>query len=134
LTSARKIKANRANARASTGPKTAHGRTRAAKNALRHALSIPVRSNQALSEEVEALAHEIAGPDADPAIQNLARQVADAQVDLRRVRDRRHRLLSDALNDQHYDSRANIHRKLKLLVDRYERRALSRRKCTLTAK
>jgi hypothetical protein len=34
LTSDRKIKANRANARASTGPQTARGRARAARNAL----------------------------------------------------------------------------------------------------
>jgi hypothetical protein len=38
VTSERKIRANRANARASTGPKTARGRSRAARNALRHAL------------------------------------------------------------------------------------------------
>jgi hypothetical protein len=42
--------------RASTGPKTAQGRTRSAWNALRHALSVPVYSDKALSEEVEALA------------------------------------------------------------------------------
>ncbi|HVI64349.1 MAG TPA: hypothetical protein VM910_17455, partial [Bradyrhizobium sp.] len=39
LTSERKITANRANARASTGPRTTRGRARAARNALRHALS-----------------------------------------------------------------------------------------------
>ena len=34
----------------------------AARNALRHALSLPVCSDPALSEEVETLAREIAGP------------------------------------------------------------------------
>src|SRR5262245_6546369 len=43
------------------GPKTTQGRTRSARNALRHALSPPVYSDPALSEEVEALAREIAG-------------------------------------------------------------------------
>jgi hypothetical protein len=62
LTSDHKVKANRANAQASTGPKTADGRARAARNALRHALSLPICSNPALSEEVETLAREIAGP------------------------------------------------------------------------
>ena len=38
----RKIRANRANARASTGPKTTQGRIRSARNALRHALSLPI--------------------------------------------------------------------------------------------
>ena len=68
----RKIKANRANARASTGPKTAQGRVRTARNALRHALSIPVCFNPALSEEVETLAREIAGPGADAETKELA--------------------------------------------------------------
>jgi len=66
LTSECKIEANRANARASTGPKTAPGRTRAARNALRHGLSLPVCSGPVLSEEVETLAREIAGPDVTP--------------------------------------------------------------------
>ena len=104
MTSDDKTKANRANARASTGPKTADGRARVARNALRHALSLPVCSNPALSEEVETLAREIAGPDANAETQDLARQVAEAQIDLRRVRCARHKLLSDALADRHYDS------------------------------
>ena len=64
MTSDRKIKANRANARASTGPRTVDGRTRSARNALRHGLSLPVCSDPALCEEVEALARDIAGTDA----------------------------------------------------------------------
>jgi ABC transporter substrate binding protein len=108
LTSNRKIKANRANARASTGPKTARGRARAARNAFRHGLSLPVCSDPFLSEEVEALAREIAGPEANARIQELARRVAEAQIDLRRVRHARHQLLSNALNNPYYDSRANL--------------------------
>ena len=103
MTSDRKIKANRANARASTGPKTAVGRARSARNALRHALSLPICSNPALSEEVETLAREIAGTGADAETQERARQVAEAQIDLRRVRYARHQFLSDALSDQYYE-------------------------------
>ena len=94
-TSDRKIRINRANARASTGPKSTQGRTRSARNALRHGLSLPIYSDRALSEEVEALAREIAGLDANAEMQELARRVAEAQIDLRRVRDARHRLLSE---------------------------------------
>ena len=100
LTTDRKIKANRANAQASTGPKTAQGRGRAARNALRHGLSLPVCSNPALSDEVETLAREIAGPRANMQIQELARQFADAEIDLRRVRNARHQLLSRTLAEQ----------------------------------
>src|SRR5262245_59534691 len=50
-----KIKANRANARASTGPKTARGRVHAARNALRHGLSLPLYANPTFFKEVKAL-------------------------------------------------------------------------------
>jgi hypothetical protein len=115
-TSDRKIRANRANARASTGPKTTHGRIHSARNAIRHALSLPIYSDPALSEEVEALAREIAGLDANAEMQELARRVAEAQIDLRRVRIARHDLLSRALGDPDYDSPAAIRKKLKLAV------------------
>jgi hypothetical protein len=172
LTSDHKVKANRANAQASTGPKTADGRARAARNALLHAFSLPVCSNPALSEDVETLAREIAGPDANAETQDVARRVAEAQIDLRRVRYARHKLLSDALADPHYDSageemavlrsllRKNARNlpvenlvtflntpqephkfattlsqqaKQLLAMDRYERRALSRRKSAIQA-
>ena len=115
MKSDRKIKSNRENARASTGPKTTRGRARAARNALRHGLSLPLSSDPALSEEVEALAREIAGTDANAEIQELARRVAEAQVDLGRVRYTRHQLLSDALSNPYYDSRENVRMKAKVI-------------------
>jgi hypothetical protein len=164
LTSDRKIKANRENARASTGPKTLGGRTRSARNALRHALSLSVYSDPLLSEEVETLAREIAGVDATVETHDLARQVAEAQIDLRRVRYARHQLadsetrwkmavlgsllrknapdLSAALEKfvtstpQGPDKFATIlcqETKQLLRMDRYERRALSRRKFAIRA-
>ena len=173
MTSERKITANRANARASTGPRTTRGRARAARNALRHALSLPVCSVPALSEEVETLARDIAGRGANAQTQELARRVAEAQIDLRRVRSARHQFLSDTLSKENYESYANMRMKVKLLrallrpnppdismealefatpqgpdklatilsgkakkllaMDRYERRALSRRKFAIRA-
>ena len=177
MTSARKIRSNRANARSSTGPKTPKGRGRSAKNALRYGLSLPVDSDPTLSQEVAALARQIVGADATPAMQEIARHIAEAQVDLRRVRVLRHDLISRALSDPDYDSRTNWDKKLntalriirrccrcedvpeeevKLLssklaepdrfttiiteiarrlpaLDRYERRALSRRKLAIRA-
>src|SRR5262245_5306954 len=72
LISACRTKANRANARASTGPKTDQGRAHSARNARRHGLSLPVLSNPALSEEVEPLARDIAGAGATQEILELA--------------------------------------------------------------
>ena len=116
MTSDRKIKVNRANARASTGPKSSEGRTRSARNALRHALSLPIHSDPQLSEEVETLAGEIAGAGANAEIHDLARQVAEAQIDLRRVRDARHQFLSRKLAEPYYESRAATRAKAKVIL------------------
>ncbi len=51
---------NRLNARASTGPKTARGKARVGRNALRHGLSLPVLSDPAVAPEVAELARTIA--------------------------------------------------------------------------
>jgi hypothetical protein len=135
MTSVKKIRTNRENARASIGPKTAQGRARASRNALRHGLSIPVLLDPAIAEEVETLAREIAGQNANNEIRELARRVAEAQIDLRRVRGARQRLLSFAFGDGDDEARTDAHlEKLVaqsaqlLMIDRYERRALSRRK------
>ena len=124
---------------------------------------------------METLAGEIAGAGADAEIQELARRVAEPQIDLRRVRYARHQFLSDTLSMQYYDSYANMRMRLKvqrallrpnppdmsietlkfatsrpqgphklatilsgeakklLAMDRYERRALSRRKFAIRA-
>ncbi len=146
MTSERKIRTNRANARASTGTKTARGRARSARNAFRHALSLSVYSDPLVSEEVETLAREIAGADANAEIQDLARQIAEAQIDLRRVRYARHQFLTQTSakppgaqapekfvtsvpeGPHRFATLLSQEAKRLLRMDRYERRALSRRK------
>ena len=129
---------------------------------------MPLYSNPGLSKEVEALAEEIAGADANAEIRQLACRIAEAQINLRRVRQARHQLLSDNYNDfpaNMNEKKAAINKlprpklsqlsmdalfeyamtpmpeepkkstviesqrtKQLLALDRYERRALSRRK------
>ena len=94
MTSDRQQCANRANAKSSTGPKTAAGKARAAQNAFRHALNVSVLSDPLLAPEVEGMAHEICGSDADAETLEWARRIAEAQVDLNRVRITRRQLIT----------------------------------------
>lgn len=124
MTSESKIKSNRSNARASTGPRTRRGKAQVAQNARRHGLSLPVLTIPALSQQVESLARKIAGDSAGPELLALARQVAEAQVDLFRIRQTRQGLLVRALKEA---QRIEPNRQL-VAIERYERRAISRRK------
>ena len=99
MTSERKRQANRANAQSSTGPKTAKGKKRSAVNARRHGLNVSVLHDPLLAKEVEVLARGLAGPTASPEIFFYARRVAEAQIDLQRVRACRHRHIEQALAD-----------------------------------
>jgi hypothetical protein len=93
LTTDRERRANRANAKSSTGPKTATGKARSAQNALRHGLNVPTLSDPALAPLAEAIARRIAGHDTDAETLDRARRIAEGQVDLERVRAYRRRLL-----------------------------------------
>jgi hypothetical protein len=193
VTSERKREANRRNARASTGPRTAAGKARVAHNARRHGLNVAVALDPALAADAEALARAIcrslpAGGRGDGAastprsqraarLLDLARRVAEAEIDVVRVRRARHDLMAQALANPRYLSSRNLRSRIALLgragdflvrglqvppdlrdaihrrpqgalkfalilgdlagklaaLDRYERRALSRRKAAVRA-
>jgi hypothetical protein len=142
MTTARKLAANRKNARASTGPKSAAGKARASRNARRHGLAIPVWSVPALAAEAEDLARQIACDDPSPTLLELARRIAEAQIDVVRARKMRHDLITPGFSHLPWDpsnpeSPSGLGPLESLLTDRgpvlaaidlYERRALSRRK------
>jgi enoyl-CoA hydratase/carnithine racemase len=127
MTSPLKVKANRENAQASTGPRTAYGRACAGQNARRHGLSLSVVSVPALSQQAEALARQIADGSPNATIVELARRVAEAHVDLLRIRQARHDLFMRSVPDTGGNDAADVTKQL-VALDRYERRALSRRK------
>jgi hypothetical protein len=145
MTSA-KAKANRANARASTGPKTVRGKAHAARNARRHGLSLPVASNAIWSAQIESLAQEIVGVTTDNESLEHARQIASAQIELNRIRQVRHDLLVRNIDNSEcgmaelaaQDVLPQVWKKIAAslsdlakqltLIDRYEQQALSRRK------
>jgi hypothetical protein len=150
----RKAQANRANARKSTGPKTPRGKARAAGNARRLGLSLSVLADPMLSDQVAVLTRAIAGKASDGNSLELARRIAEAQIDLQRVRQARHQFFADRLKGAgptrslekasgpnsaspvpHEFAGAILMEDFKELqaIDRYERRALSRRRFAIRA-
>ena len=97
MTSARQIAANRRNAGRSTGPRSTHGKSRSARNAIKHGLSLSVLQDPVLAPEVARLAAEIAGGRNE--LLELAIPIAEAQVLLLRARRVRTELINQALND-----------------------------------
>jgi hypothetical protein len=86
MASERQIAANRRNARKSTGPRSAAGKKRAGRNAYRHGLSVSMCSNAAFAKELDRLVREIAGDTKDAIALERARALAQAELDLARVR------------------------------------------------
>jgi hypothetical protein len=141
----RRVRANRANAARSTGPRTKAGKATTRLNALRHGLAASSHYEPGADQEIETLARAIAGADERSELLALARRVADAELRIRRVRSAQ-MVLADtgrplenfragSLGVVHGASRNSV-TPLKSLgedfeagaLDRYERRARSRRK------
>jgi hypothetical protein len=126
MTSAAVRAANRANAARSTGPRTRAGKAAVARNAVCHGLSLPVLADPALAAEVVTLARRIAGADASAARHAAAVRIAEAQVDVLRVRRVRAQIMAEGFGEDDITARL-------MRLDRYERRALSRRKAAIKA-
>jgi hypothetical protein len=156
--------ADRADGPRRSGPRTSAGQARSARNAMRHGLSLPVLADPSTAAAIEALTRQISQEHfqekwnpvfhpkmrqrnnaGDANMDELARAVAQAQVDLIRVRRARLDLIVAAFCDVASDvQEANRparaapphvpHLAERLAaMDRYERRALSRRKFAIRA-
>src|SRR5436309_5671310 len=84
-------------ARASTGPRTAAGKVRAAQNARKHGLAL--RDPEKTSNIAE-LARKLAGPTADAQRFEAACRLVAAQIDILDIREARLPLLARALEDR----------------------------------
>ena len=136
MTTPHQLEANRINAKTSTGPRTKAGKARAARNAHRHGLNISVVTDPGLLQEVEELAHKIAGLPATPVVLDLARTIAEAQIDIRRIRRIRYELLTRCVPESTTASSTpvlSVDPRRLMFLERYERRALSRQKSAVRA-
>jgi hypothetical protein len=145
MTSPRQIKSNQANARMSTGPRSMGGKARSACNALKHGLAAPVNLNTDTASQIASLALSLVGDQLrNSPVWIYAQQIAEAELDLVRIRQAR----VQAWNQQAAEWTSPIGQRLpneraiqtykalaSLLakIDRYERRALSRRRTAIRA-
>jgi len=124
MASEKQLRANRANAKRSSGPKTAAGRLRSSRNALRHGLSLPLDTDPAASMRARGMAQLLVPDGADP-IQTLAAfEMAQAHAQLQRVGAVRSQLMA---NLDFASPNLKQMRRLAAL-ERYERQALTRRR------
>ena len=114
MTSQRPQQDKPARPRGRTGPRSAAGKARTSRNALRHGLAVPVLADATLSAEVDDLARRIA--DGDDRLLEAAVRVAEAQVDLRRIRQARAIAMRRALSDPNPIRSADLRRFFGLLA------------------
>ena len=134
MTSDRKIESNRKNAQKSTGPRSEAGQRRSRRNALRHGLSAAIGSDPSFSDAIRRLASVLARGRSEKNIGEFAHQAAEAEIDLLRIRKLRASRFNSILGNPEpkLDDHSEFDEELAKL-ERYERRAFSRRKRALRA-
>jgi len=85
MTSERKITANRRNSRRSCGPRSAAGKEKVSRNALRHGLAAVVHRQPVPSAEMEELVDAICAGEQDPLVREQAVTIAETEFALRAV-------------------------------------------------
>ena len=108
MSSSRQVEANRQNARKSSGPKSARGKARSARNARRYGLAVSIWRDARLATQAEALTRDIAGVGASEELVAVSRPIAEAQVDLMRIRQAREHLLKSGVDNLDLSTSENI--------------------------
>jgi hypothetical protein len=131
VATASQVSANKRNAAKSTGPRSAAGRMKSSHNALRHGLAVSIALLQEFQADIDQLAACIERDAAGSISKESARMAAEAQLDLVRIHHVRTRLwrIRFDRDDQFFfidewEDQFNA-------LERYERRARSRRKKAL---
>jgi hypothetical protein len=154
MSSQKQIEANRRNAQKSKGPRTAAGKARASRNSRKHALSTISHNNPLFAQRIEAIAREICPETTNSALWEQALIIGECTTVLVRMQAERIALIEQSLGitsahvtdadaagraelgrpqsepaspRNEFESMGLAARQLDRL-ERYERRALSRRK------
>jgi hypothetical protein len=127
LASEKQIAANRANAKRSTGPKTAAGKQNSSRNAFRHGLSRPVQPDSFAVEKIITIVGALTGAPATEDQQNAVQDFACAQLALAQIQAIRAQQWekTDPIKDPPVSAK-DLRRLASL--DRYERCALTKRR------
>ena len=138
MISAKKVLANRENAKKSTGPRTATGKSRASRNAMRHGLESISLVPTGYPERITQIANKLCENDPFPFRYEVALAIAESQVLLERIRTIRASIISkrktgiqasrpakpgSGISDEQSTALSEL-----ASLERYERRALARKR------
>jgi hypothetical protein len=134
MTSERKAASNRKNSQKSTGPRSELGRHHSRHNALRHGLAVAIGAVPSFSKDIETLAATLVNGGGAKTVGEFAREAAEAELDLLRIRRQRASSFETIRGNPEatLEDYAELNESLAKL-ERYERRAFSRRKRALFA-
>jgi hypothetical protein len=127
LPTEKQIAANRANAKKSTGPKTAAGKLKSSGNAFRHGLSAAIFSDRATSPKLASIAHDLAGGQAESDRLTSTVEFAQAHREVLGIRAIRAEQWTKIELAEGKDFDPKDLKRLTAL-DRYERYALTKRR------
>jgi hypothetical protein len=130
MTSSRKFESNKKNASLSTGPRSQGGKLRSKMNACRHGLATRLSEIPEQSGRLERLANILAEGSNHLVVAEEARVIAECYLDLQRIRAVRHGAFHEIIRAQTIDDLKSPVSDI-AKINRYARRAISRRKTAL---